>query len=371
MGERVDEGRGRVSERPHRIGAEPTWTRFDPGDVTALFPICDLLMAAAWSDGELERVEREKVRELLAELCQAGGLVRAGADERPARPSGDAFVLPLALEVRVVDFDPEAFDLSETVKAFASLTPRERRRLVAMVREVCDANDAYDLEEDRFVQALVLALALTEEDVRDLVVTIAPYLTSRTKRAFDVLFAATVLALGWPLLLGIAGAVRATSKGPAIFKQRRYGRGGEEIEVWKFRTMRTQEDGAMVRQATKNDSRITPIGAFLRRTSLDELPQFVNVLRGEMSVVGPRPHAVAHNRHYRTQILEYMLRHHVKPGITGWAQVNGWRGETETLEKMVGRVEHDLAYVTKGSLWMDVRCVWLTVFGRKVRQNAY
>jgi len=346
----------RPSQRPHRIGAEPTWTRMSPNDVSELFPVTDLLMAAAWSDGTLELVEREKVRELLGELA--------------GKP------LPLSLEVRVVDFDPERFDLGKTVEAFAKLTPRERRRLVAMVREVCDANDAYDLEEDRFVQALVMALALTDEDVRGLVVKIAPYLTSPTKRAFDVLFSACVLAVIWPPLVGrrcvgIGLAVKLTSPGPALFRQKRYGAEGKEIEVWKFRSMRVQENGPKVTQATKNDPRITPLGAFLRRSSLDELPQFVNVLLGDMSVVGPRPHAVAHNRHYRTQILEYMLRHHVKPGITGWAQVNGWRGETETLDKMVGRVEHDLEYVTKGSLWMDVKCVWLTVFGRKVRSNAY
>ncbi|MBX3271698.1 MAG: exopolysaccharide biosynthesis polyprenyl glycosylphosphotransferase [Sandaracinaceae bacterium] len=240
-----------------------------------------------------------------------------------------------------------------------------------MVREICDANGAFDIEEDRFVMALVLTLALTEQDVGDLVFRVAPGLNGPLKRAFDVLFAGTFLATCWPLLVAIGLAVRATSKGPALFEQRRYGRGGEEIGVYKFRTMRVAEDGPTVTQATKDDPRITPIGRFLRRTSLDELPQFVNVLRGDMSVVGPRPHAVAHNRHYRTQIVEYMLRHKVKPGITGWAQVNGWRGVTETLDKMVGRVEHDLAYMRDWTLWLDLKIVWLTIFGRRVRQNAY
>ena len=187
----------------------------------------------------------------------------------------------------------------------------------------------------------------------------------------DVLFAGSFLAAGWPLLLALAAGVKLSSPGPVLFKQRRYGREGQEIEVFKFRTMRVQENGADVRQATRGDARITRFGAFLRRTSLDELPQFVNVLLGDMSVVGPRPHAVAHNRHYRTQILEYMLRHRVKPGITGWAQVNGWRGETDTLDKMVGRVEHDLEYMRRWSLALDLQIVWLTIFGRKVRMNAY
>jgi putative colanic acid biosynthesis UDP-glucose lipid carrier transferase len=135
--------------------------------------------------------------------------------------------------------------------------------------------------------------------------------------------------------------------------------------------MSTTEDGPSVQQATRNDPRVTRLGAFLRRTSLDELPQFVNVLLGQMSVVGPRPHAVAHNRHYRTQILEYMLRHKAKPGITGWAQVNGWRGETDTLDKMIQRVAHDLEYIRRQSFWFDLEIVLRTAFGRGARANAY
>ncbi len=311
-------------------------------------------MAAAWADGNLDPREQQKALELLCRL--------AGCEWSD---------MPPPLVIRVADFDPGTFDLATTAEAFREMEPKERRRLVAMVREVCDANDAFDLEEDRFVMALVLTLALTEEDVGDLVFRVAAGLDGRLKRVFDVLFAGTFLASAWPLLLGIGLAVRATSRGPALFKQRRYGRGGEEIEVWKFRTMTVAEDDAEVKQATQHDVRVTRLGRFLRRTSLDELPQFINVLLGDMSVVGPRPHAVAHNRHYRTQILEYMLRHKVKPGITGWAQVNGWRGETDTLDKMVRRVEHDLEYMRRWSIWMDLRIVWLTVFGRKVRQNAY
>ncbi len=311
-------------------------------------------MAAAWADGSLESSERDRVLELLAQL--------AGCEWSE---------LPPSLVIHVADFRPDRFDMASTAKAFEAMTPRERRRLVAMVREICEANGAYDLDEDRFVMALVFALALAEEDVGDLVLKVAPGLDGPLKRAFDVLFAGTFLAAAWPLLVAIGLAVRGTSKGPALFKQRRYGRGGEEIEVWKFRTMRVAEDGDAVTQATKGDARITPIGRLLRRTSLDELPQFVNVLLGDMSVVGPRPHAVAHNRHYRTQIVDYMLRHRVKPGITGWAQVNGWRGETETLDKMVGRVEHDLEYMRKWSFLLDLKIVALTVVGRRVRENAY
>ena len=139
-------------------------------------------------------------------------------------------------------------------------------------------------------------------------------------------------------MLIIAIAVKLTSKGPVIFKQNRYGLDGKKIKVYKFRSMTVQDNGDKVQQATKNDARITPLGAFLRKTSLDELPQFINVLQGRMSVVGPRPHAVAHNEEYRKLIEGYMLRHKVRPGITGWAQINGFRGETETINKMIKRV---------------------------------
>jgi putative colanic acid biosynthesis UDP-glucose lipid carrier transferase len=188
------------------------------------------------------------------------------------------------------------------------------------------------------------------------------------KRLADILFSLLVLILISPILLGIAIAVKLTSPGPVIFKQRRYGLDGQQILVYKFRSMTVTEDGATVTQATKNDQRITPLGAFLRKTSLDELPQFINVLQGRMSVVGPRPHAVAHNEEYRKLIKGYMVRHKVKPGITGWAQVNGFRGETDTLEKMEQRVHYDLEYLRNWSPRLDMlivaKTVWLTVVGQ-------
>jgi putative colanic acid biosynthesis UDP-glucose lipid carrier transferase len=156
-----------------------------------------------------------------------------------------------------------------------------------------------------------------------------------------------------------------------LFKQRRYGLKGEVVHVWKFRSMAVCEDGANIQQAKPDDARVTPLGAFLRRTSLDELPQFFNVLQGTMSVVGPRPHAVAHNEEYRRLIQGYMLRHKVKPGVTGWAQVNGWRGETDTLEKMQKRVECDLQYIQSWSLWLDLKIVWLTIWRGFGGHNAY
>jgi len=181
------------------------------------------------------------------------------------------------------------------------------------------------------------------------------------KRLEDVVLALLILVLISPILLCIAVAVKLTSPGPVIFRQRRYGLDGEEIVVYKFRSMRVVEDGDHIQQARKNDDRVTPLGRILRKTSMDELPQFINVLQGRMSIVGPRPHAVAHNEMYRGLIKSYMVRHKVKPGITGWAQVNGFRGETESLEKMEGRIRCDLDYLRNWSLRLDILIVFRTI----------
>jgi putative colanic acid biosynthesis UDP-glucose lipid carrier transferase len=191
------------------------------------------------------------------------------------------------------------------------------------------------------------------------------------KRGFDLLIATAALILLSPVMLACLFAIRLTSPGPIFFRQKRYGLSGEEIRVWKFRTMRVCEDGPAVTQASKHDDRITPVGRFLRKTSLDELPQLFNVIAGTMSLVGPRPHATAHNEQYRSLIDGYMLRHKVKPGITGLAQVNGWRGETETLEKMERRVEFDHRYIREWSLWMDVKILFKTALVVLRQKNAY
>ena len=189
------------------------------------------------------------------------------------------------------------------------------------------------------------------------------------KRLSDMVLASLILLLIAPLLLLIAIGIKLDSPGPVIFRQRRNGLDGEEIVVYKFRSMTTQDNGASLVQATRGDPRVTRLGAFLRRTSLDELPQFINVMQGRMSIVGPRPHAVAHNTLYRELIKAYMVRHKVRPGITGWAQVNGLRGETETVEKMRARVEYDLEYLRNWSLGLDlqiiVRTIRLVLFDRQ------
>lgn len=187
----------------------------------------------------------------------------------------------------------------------------------------------------------------------------------------DKILASIILLLISPILIILAIIIKLTSKGPILFKQYRTGANGQDFKVYKFRSMVVHnEEGGKVTQATKGDSRITPIGAFMRRTSLDELPQFINVLQGRMSIVGPRPHALAHNEHYKTLVESYMRRHMVKPGITGWAQVNGFRGETDTIDKMESRVEYDLYYIENWSVWFDLRIIFLTVFKGFIHKNA-
>ena len=192
------------------------------------------------------------------------------------------------------------------------------------------------------------------------------------KATMDKILASLILLMISPLMIAIAIGVKLSSPGPVFFRQLRHGMGGKPIEVWKFRSMRMhQEEEGKVTQARKGDSRVTPFGAFLRRTSLDELPQFINVLQGTMSIVGPRPHALAHNEQYKTLVDRYMQRHRVKPGITGWAQVNGLRGETDTLEKMARRVEYDLYYMQNWSVEFDLRIIVMTVFKGFISKNAY
>jgi Undecaprenyl-phosphate glucose phosphotransferase len=192
------------------------------------------------------------------------------------------------------------------------------------------------------------------------------------KAVEDRILALIILLLISPVMLAIAIGVKLSSPGPIFFRQLRHGWDGKPIEVWKFRSMKIHaENHGTVTQATKGDPRITKFGAFLRKTSLDELPQFINVLQGRMSIVGPRPHAIAHNELYKHQVERYMQRHKVKPGITGWAQVNGYRGETDTLDKMEKRVEYDLYYIEHWSVWMDIKIILMTILVGFRHRNAY
>jgi len=196
--------------------------------------------------------------------------------------------------------------------------------------------------------------------------------TAYVKSLLDVLVAAVALTALAPLMLAIALLVRVTSAGPVFYRQERHGWDGTVFEIWKFRTMQVHvEGGGKVTQAKKNDKRLTPVGRFLRRSSIDELPQLFNVLNGTMSMVGPRPHATAHNYEYADKIASYMMRHRIKPGITGWAQVNGWRGETDTLEKMARRVTLDLEYINKWSPWFDLWILFRTPAALFSKSGAY
>jgi len=190
------------------------------------------------------------------------------------------------------------------------------------------------------------------------------------KRTLDIVGSATAILFLWPLLLLAAIAIKFDSGGPVIFQQRRTGLSGKEFVIFKFRTMTVLEDGPAITQACRGDVRATRVGKFLRRSSIDELPQLLNVLRGEMSLVGPRPHAVAHDREYKAHIADYGFRHHIKPGITGWAQINGLRGETRSLEKMTERVKLDLWYIENWSLGFDINILVRTCF-EILRGRAY
>jgi putative colanic acid biosynthesis UDP-glucose lipid carrier transferase len=191
------------------------------------------------------------------------------------------------------------------------------------------------------------------------------------KDLFDRVFALTALIFLLPVFVLIAVVIKLTSPGPVFFRQPRLGLNGKKIKVLKFRTMKVHQEHGKVTQATQDDPRITPAGRFLRRTSLDELPQFINVLLGDMSVVGPRPHALHHNDLYKDLLEMYMLRHRVKPGITGWAQIHGHRGETDTVDKMMKRVQFDLYYIKNWSLLMDLRIILWTTFKGWRSANAY
>ncbi len=256
---------------------------------------------------------------------------------------------------------------------YVTLPMHAERRIIRLIDQLADTTVSVFVVPDIFVFDLFNAQWSSVGGMPVVSLFDSPFygINGGIKRMEDIVFGSLILLLISPVMLAIALGIKFTSSGPVLFKQRRYGLKGEIVEVWKFRSMTVTDDGERIVQAQKNDVRVTRFGAFLRRTSLDELPQFINVLQGHMSIVGPRPHAVAHNEEYRRLIHGYMLRHKVKPGITGWAQVNGWRGETDTLDKMKGRVDCDLAYVRNWSLWFDVKIIFMTVFKGFVGKNVY
>jgi putative colanic acid biosynthesis UDP-glucose lipid carrier transferase len=268
---------------------------------------------------------------------------------------------------------PEYVNSHHVDLIYITLPMVSQPRILKLLDELCDTTASIYFTPDIFLFDLVQARVDTVGDMPVVAVCETPFygLNGLIKRASDLVLASAILLVVSPVMLAIAIGVKLTSPGPVLFKQRRYGVDGREIVVYKFRTMTVLEDTDVIQQATREDRRVTSFGAFLRRNSLDELPQFINVLQGRMSVVGPRPHAVAHNELYRKLIKNYMIRHKVKPGITGLAQVHGLRGETDTLEKMKARIEYDLAYLRNWSLRLDLQIVWKTVFIVLKQHNAY
>lgn len=256
---------------------------------------------------------------------------------------------------------------------YIALSMQQEKRIVELVEKLADTTASVYVIPDMFVSDLLHARWTNFHGIPAIRVYETPFMGVEgwIKRLEDFFLGALFLMIAAIPMVIIGIAVRLTSPGPAIFKQRRYGLNGEVVEIWKFRTMSVCEDGEDIPQAKQSDPRITPLGKFLRKTSLDEFPQLLNVLQGRMSLVGPRPHAVAHNELYRKLIHGYMLRHKVKPGITGWAQVNGWRGETDTLNKMEKRIEYDLEYIRNWSLWLDIKILWLTLIRGFSGDNAY
>ncbi|MEC5397510.1 undecaprenyl-phosphate glucose phosphotransferase [Uliginosibacterium sp. H1] len=270
-------------------------------------------------------------------------------------------------------------DLADYVKLhrvdhiYLALPMASQPRILKLLDGLKDTTTSIFFVPDIFVTDLIQGRMDTIHGVPVVAVCETPFtgFNGVLKRGSDIVLSALILAMISPVLVACAIGVKRSSPGPLIFKQRRYGLDGKEIIVYKFRSMSVCEDGSVVTQAKKGDQRVTPFGAFIRRTSLDELPQFVNVLQGRMSIVGPRPHAVAHNEMYRKLIKGYMVRHKVKPGITGWAQVNGARGETETVEKMEERIAFDLEYLRNWSLALDIRIILKTVLVAFNDRHAY
>jgi putative colanic acid biosynthesis UDP-glucose lipid carrier transferase len=256
---------------------------------------------------------------------------------------------------------------------FVALPVRHIRRVIQLLDELRDTTASVYYVPDIFAIDLIQARSGELFGIPVVALCETPFYGYRgvIKRIIDIALATTILIIAAPLLCVLAALVKTSSPGPIIFKQRRYGLDGREIIVYKFRSMTVLEDGERIVQASKQDARITPVGRFMRRYSLDELPQLVNVLQGHMSLVGPRPHAVAHNEEYRKLIKGYMIRHKVPPGITGLAQVNGCRGETARVEDMQARVDYDLEYLRRWSPLLDLKILVMTAIRLLRDEKAY
>jgi putative colanic acid biosynthesis UDP-glucose lipid carrier transferase len=282
-------------------------------------------------------------------------------DDRALSRLPDGFSSPIQGKLEYLPFFVKENNINII---YISLPMVSQPRILNLLEVLKDTTASIYFVPDIFLTDLIQSRIDEIGDIPIVAVRETPFTGTNAfvKRATDIIFTVLILLIISPILLIVAIGVKLSSPGPIIFKQKRYGLNGEEIIVYKFRSMTTLDNGEKVVQATKNDQRITAIGKFIRKSSLDELPQFINVLQGSMSIVGPRPHAVAHNEMYRKLINGYMIRHKVKPGITGWAQVNGLRGETELLEKMQARIDYDIAYLRNWSPRLDIYIIFKTIW---------
>jgi putative colanic acid biosysnthesis UDP-glucose lipid carrier transferase len=321
-------------------------------------------VVAGYNDVSLELVERIHADRDLG--VRVEGFFDDRSAERLGLPSGTELLGGLA-------------ELGDSVKSkktdviFIALPMRQVQRVVDLLDELRDTTASIYFVPDIFVMDLIQSRTADVSGMPIIAMCETPFLGSRglIKRFMDVAISLVALIVSSPLLLLIWLSIKLDSGGPAIFRQRRYGLDGQIIDVHKFRTMTVTEDGPQIQQATRDDARITSVGRFLRRYSLDELPQLFDVVRGEMSLVGPRPHAVAHNEEYRRLIKGYMVRHKVLPGITGLAQVNGCRGETSRLEEMKARIEYDLDYLRRWTPWLDLQILLRTAVQLWSDRKAY
>lgn len=312
----------------------------------------------------------KELARLIRQRPELGLQLRAIFDDEPERLED---VHECGCELRAgVQQLPEFVNENGVDVVFIAM-PTEREGTRALLRDLQDTTSSVYLIPDISIFDLIQARSDDIHGVPVIALCESPFQGVRgfAKRATDVGLTTLLLLLSAPVMIAAAIAIKLTSKGPVIFRQHRYGLEGERITVYKFRTMTVTEDGAHIRQATRDDPRVTPVGRVLRRTSLDELPQLFNVLQGRMSLVGPRPHAVAHNEEYRKLISGYMVRHKVTPGITGLAQINGYRGETKTLEDMRRRVEYDLEYIRQWRWLLDIKILWKTCAVLLKDEHAY
>jgi putative colanic acid biosynthesis UDP-glucose lipid carrier transferase len=338
-------------------------------------PACLVILEAVLHDfSRFLQISRGDVRRAVFAGCNEVSLALARRlDETPeARIEAEGFFddrgadrLGVGPDVNLVG---KLTDLADYARAhsidmiFVVLPMRHIQRVIDLLDELRDTTASIYYVPDIFVFDLIQARTGEVAGMPVVSMCETPFYGYRGvfKRLMDMVISGVALLVLSPLLALIAILVKITSPGSAIFRQKRYGLDGQQIIVYKFRTMSVSEDGERVVQAREQDPRVTRVGAFLRRTSLDELPQLFNVLQGSMSLVGPRPHAVAHNEQYRKLIKGYMMRHKVRPGMTGLAQINGCRGETAQLEQMRARVRYDLEYLRAWSPLLDLQILWRT-----------